>query len=179
MAEENVCTEVAGAGAEVGVGLGYRNAGLGLNVDARGRTLVVHQADALRQWGANLSVRREPGGTRGGWSFALAPEWGQAASGVAGLWRDGGLRVRPSAAVPEPGWTPNRVRLEMGYGLVLLQGRGRLTPFGGWGLEGASSQRMNVGVRLAVAGPGMRLRLDLSGEQRPVRRVGLVGSAGF
>ena len=170
---------IAGAGAEVGAGLGYRNAGLGLNVDARGRTLVVHQADALRQWGANLSVRREPGGTRGGWSFALAPEWGRAASGVEGLWRDGGLRIRPAAVASEPGWTPNRVRLEMGYGLVLLQGRGRLTPFGGWGLEGASSQRMNVGVRLAIVGPGMRLRLDLSGEQRPVRRVGLVGSAGF
>ena len=90
------------------------------------------------------------------------------------------------------GWAPDRLAMEVGYG-VLLPGGGRIKPFGRWSREGAAGYRLNVGTQWATLGgetaeqqaPGLRLVMDFFGEQvangfqPPERRVGLAGTITF
>ncbi len=182
-----------GAGAEAGAGLGYVHEGIGLSVDARGRALVAHQASSFREWGASVAVRLRPSGEAGGLSFTLEPSWGNAASGVATLWREGsaaGVPGVPLGGSPSPaGGVPlasgrasaSRLHMEVDYAIVLADG-GRVAPFGRWAVEGGSGRRLNVGVRLSVLEAAT---LDLFGEEvsggaEPAdRRLGLQGAVRF
>ncbi len=90
------------------------------------------------------------------------------------------------------GWAPDRLAIEVGYG-VLLPGGGRIKPFGRWSREGPAGYRLNVGTQWATLGgetaeqqdPGLRLVMDFFGEQvangfqPPERRVGLAGTITF
>ncbi len=90
------------------------------------------------------------------------------------------------------GWTPDRLAMEVGYG-VALPGGSRIKPFGRWSREGAAGYRLNVGTQWATLGgetaeqqtPGLRLVMDFFGEQvatgfqPPERRVGLLGKITF
>lgn len=108
-------------------------------------------------------------------SFTLKPTWGNAASGMEMLWRDG----RAIGTVPSH--DAGRLRMEMDYAIVLPDG-GRVAPFGRWAVESASERRVNVGVRLSVLEAAT---VDLFGEQRsggvkPAdRRLGLQGAVRF
>ena len=187
-----------GAGAEAGAGLGYVHDGIGLSVDAQGRTLVAHQASSLREWGASVAVRLQPSREAGGLSFTVEPTWGNAASGMAMLWRDGptgGTGAGGAALGASSAWqagggplaggragaSAGRLRMEMDYGIVLPDG-GRVAPFGRWAAESGSARRLNVGVRLSVLAAAT---LDLFGEQvsggaQPAdRRLGLQGAVRF
>ncbi len=98
------------------------------------------------------------------------------------------------AATSAPGWAPDRVAMEVGYG-VLLPGGNQVKPFGRWSREGPTGHRVNVGTRWSLLGgetagqepaaPGLRLTMDLFGEhvasgvQPPERRVGLSGRIVF
>ena len=149
-----------GAGAEAGAELGFAHHRVGLTVNVRGRTLLAHQADDYRDWGAGFSVRLQPGGDRGGLSFLVAPAWGNATSGIGTLWQAGaagfaGPRHRESApgvpAADNLGLTPARVAMELGWGVVLPRG-GQVTPFGRWSREGHDGHRLNVGTRWTILG---------------------------
>ena len=151
-----------GAGAEAGAAFGFAHHATGLVVDVQGRTLLAHQADDYRDWGAGFAVQFRPGGEQGGLSLSLAPSWGNAASGAATLWRDGAAgfadpayRQSPSGALaagdPDQGWTPGRLDMQVGWD-VLLPGGGQVTPFGRWSREGADGHRVNVGTRWTVLG---------------------------
>ena len=190
-----------GAGAEAGAGLGYVHEGIGLSVDARGRALVAHQASSFREWGASVAVRLRPSGEAGGLSFTLEPSWGNAASGVATLWREGsaagapGVPLGGSLSPAQAGGVPlasgrasasrlhsaGRLHMEVDYAIVLADG-GRVAPFGRWAVEGGSGRRLNVGVRLSVLEAAT---LDLFGEEvsggaEPAdRRLGLQGAVRF
>ena len=187
-----------GAGAEAGAGIGYAHEGIGLTVDARGRALVAHQASSLRDWGASVAVRLRPSREAGGLSMTLEPTWGNAASGMGMLWRDGLstgatgsagalLGIPPTSqasaagALPARPATTSRLRMELDYAIVLPDG-GRLAPFGRWTAEGGSARRLNVGLRLSVLEAAT---LDLFGEQlsgglHPTdRRLGLQGALQF
>ena len=182
-----------GAGAEAGAGIGYVHEGIGLSVDARGRALVAHQASSLREWGASVAVRLQPSREAGGLSFAIEPTWGNAASGMAMLWRDGragGAALGASSAWQAGGGplaggrassSADRLRMEMDYAIVLADG-GRVAPFGRWTAESGSARRLNVGVRLSVLEAAT---LDLFGEhvsggaQPADRRLGLQGAVRF
>ncbi len=185
-----------GAGAEAGAGIGYVHDGIGLSVDARGRALVAHQASSFREWGASVAIRLRPSREAGGLSFTLEPTWGNAASGMAMLWRDGigrgasGASLGASSASLAGGGplaggransSPGRLRMEMDYAIVLADG-GRVAPFGRWAAESGSARRLNVGVRLSVLEAAT---LDLFGEQvsggaEPTgRRLGLQGAVRF
>ena len=89
------------------------------------------------------------------------------------------------------GWTPDRLAMEVGYGMA-LPGGGRIKPFGRWSREGPAGYRLNVGTQWATLGgetaeqdPGLRLVMDFFGEQAadgfqpPERRVGVVGTITF
>ena len=160
-----------GPGMELGGGLAYAHAGLGLDVEARGRWLAVHRDGDFGEWGGNLSVRRLPAARDQGLSFSFEPAWGEAASGVAALWdgRDplgaGGGAGNPENAAA---WRPDRLDMEVAYGKGLMAGRGSVKPFGELRMAG-DSRHLRVGTRLAlsgVAGEDGELQVDLLGEQR-------------
>ena len=162
-----------GVGAETGAEAAFSHAPTGLSVGLRGRTLLAHQADGLREWGAGFSLRLQPGGQAGnGLSLSLEPTWGQADGGADRLWRRGtdafgsaasavrsaaaGASAVPSASTSRAtqskslGWTPGRMAMEFGYGLALDNGA-TVTPFGRWSQDG-SRRRLNVGTRLSLLG---------------------------
>ncbi len=209
----------SGLGAEAGATLGFAHIATGLSVEARGRTLVAHQTSAFREWGAGFAVRLQPGRDRGGLSFSVEPTWGEAASGAQSLWQaQAGFAPHQAAPLGDPtapsvgaapvadvpGWTPDRVALELGWGVV-LPGGAQVTPFGRWSRHGADGYRLNAGTRWELLGAepteagtpgssngnhldrrqGLRFAIDLFGEQvasnvQPTeRRIGLLGKIGF
>ena len=192
-----------GMGAEAGAEFGVTHETSGLSVDARGRTLLVHQDDDFREWGASLAVRIQPGLDQGGLSFTLEPSWGQASSGAQAVWQPefGASTLRNQAATSDAhGWSPDRMTMELGYGLALSDG-GQLRPFGRWSREGADGYRLNVGTRWSLlaqpatssesapgehaSAPSFRFLVDLFGEEvytglrSRQRRLGLLGRIGF
>ena len=104
-----------GAGMDVGAGLVVSDAGTGLAVDVRVRTLLVHQDEDFSERGVSLSLSYNPTpSTPLGFVARVAPSWGgQATSGAQVLWgretmggmADGGLA------------SGNRLDGEVGYGL--------------------------------------------------------------
>ncbi len=189
-----------GIGAEAGAEVAFAHEGIGLHIDVRGRTLVAHQAEAFKEWGASVSVRLQPGRRASGLSVRIEPTWGNVASGMAMLWRDGmaggafgGSLDRSQARRAEDAVSPisaGRLEVETGYAFVVPE-LGRIAPFGRWALERESGYRINVGIRLsaldATDGPAAKFRasLDLFGEHttRGVapadRRLGLQGAIQF
>ena len=168
-----------GVGAEAGAEIAYAHEGIGLSVEARGRTLLAHQAAGFEEWGASVSVRLEPRQDDSGLSFLLRPAWGATASGIAALWsgragggafgRSRGRSAAGAADIEGPSWAAGRLDLETGYAMRLSAG-GRVEPFGRWTIAGASSRRLSVGLRLLVADKGDGptagfLTVDLFGEQ--------------
>ncbi len=121
-----------------------------------------------------------------------------AADGTAAAGSPPGLGLPASAGVlapaSAPGWAPDRVAMEVSYGLA-LPGGAQVKPFGRWSREGPTGHRVNVGTRWSLLGgettgqepaaPGLRLMMDLFGEhvasgvQPPERRIGLSGRIAF
>ena len=152
-----------GAGLELGGGLTYLHLRSGLSVEGRARRLLAHQADGFAEWGASLTVRIDPGRSGRGLTFALAPVWGAAQSGVASLWgATRGLSPlgeipgrRPAGALRPDAW-----QQEVGYGLDV--GGRRLTPYATVAHYDAVRQ-LRFGARLGFGG------VDDAGAGRPSR----------
>ena len=145
-----------GAGAELGVGLEYSNARLGLRAQWRAQGLLAHSASGFEEWGTSLNVEFDPGVSGQGLALTLAPTWGRAASGGAqALWqsdrplRDTGLA--PASAM--------RMDLDLSYGLN--RDRRQLSPFASLGLADGVMQRLRLGLRLGL---GLGLGLGLADE---------------
>ena len=104
-----------GAGMDVGAGLVMSDAGTGLAVDVRVRTLLVHQDEGFRERGVALSLSYNPTPSSPlGFVARVAPSWGgQATSGAEALWG------RETMAGMAPGGVAsgNRLDGEVGYGL--------------------------------------------------------------
>ena len=77
-----------GAGMDVGAGVVVSDAGTGLAVDVRVRTLLVHQDEDFSERGVSLSLSYNPTpSTPLGFVAKVAPSWGgQAMSGAEALW---------------------------------------------------------------------------------------------
>ena len=152
-----------GVGMELGGGLAYTNARLGLDITAYGRWLAAHRDGHFGEWGGGMAVRRMPADPNRGLSFSLEPAWGEDASGVAALWegrnlRRSGLRYGPEAEA----WRPDRFDVEVAYGMDLPAGLGLLKPFGQLQMVGTDSRHVRVGTRMELAGGGdgdLRLRV--------------------
>ena len=169
-------------GAEAGAELSYAHA-VGLSLTARGRTLLVHQDEDLRDWGVSATVRYQTPGPAGeGLAVSLTPEWGRPASGLDALWQDGPvvLSGTPTRA-DESRWLPDSARAEVSYG-VLVDGTSLLTPFAEVGFQGASARRVRAGTRLAV---GDGLRMEAFGqrasraEDPAAYQIGLTGTLDY
>ena len=150
-----------GLGAEAGGSVGFTHLRTGLSVEARGRTLLVHQAEDFREWGAGFAVRLQPGRERGGLSLAVEPYWGEAAGGAGRLWDAPGgfgpqtLGRDPAYAPDAPGLSPDGLAMELGWG-VALPGGGEFTPFGRWRPRGGGRPPAACGNALDGAAAARR-----------------------
>ena len=165
-----------GLGLELGGGLGFAEPAWGLAADLRGRALLVHQQQELRDWGVSGRLRLGPGESGEGLSVTVEPTYGAAAGGSERLWEQGAPAPEPAAtATPAPGAS---LSTEVGYGLAAGAG-GLLTPYAGVDLSD-TERSYRMGGRLAVAA-GFDLALE--GQRRetaggePLHEIGLTASA--
>ncbi|MDD9856923.1 MAG: hypothetical protein OXU96_02560, partial [Gammaproteobacteria bacterium] len=147
-----------GGGLELGGGMKYRNAALGLTLEGRTRGLIGHSAD-YDDWGISGAVKLEAGADGQGLSLSLSPAYGNTAGGSQAIW-DGGLFSNGAGddAAPE---LRARMDVKAGYGVKAFAGTGLLTPYSGVSFgDGQRSYRLGVEWN-----SGERLRLKLSGER--------------
>ena len=143
-----------GSGVEVGGGVNYHDARLGLTLALSGRTLVAHGAD-YDEWGVGGVIRYDPGTQGVGLSASLQPVLGQAQSGVAQLWEQ--TLTDPSSALASDA---ARVEAELGYGLVALGGRGLVRPYTAVSMAGEGSRHYRIGSRLEL-GDTLRVGVEV------------------
>ena len=147
-----------GLGAEAGAEVSYTHTGIGLGIGGRGRLLLVHEDQAIRDWGASATLRWEPAGTGTGPALSVVPAWGRLlASGQSVLWQD-----RPpaqehlsNAGATDRGaspWLPDSVALRLSYGLAA--GTGRVLPYAEVGLDAAQVRRLRAGATVALSPAG-------------------------
>ena len=72
-----------GLGAEAGAELSYAHTGIGLGLSGRGRVLLAHEDEDLRDWGASATLHWEPPGPGYGPALAVTPVWGVPEGGAA------------------------------------------------------------------------------------------------
>ena len=147
-----------GAGVELGGGLRYADAALGLSVEATVRALLAHEAGGYEEWGLSGSLQLDPGRLGRGLSLRLASGWGLTDSSADALWQ----QQTASGLARGPGQTPQgRFMAEWGYGLDVPWTHGLLTPYGA--VEMAADRRtLRLGWRFEL---GQLLSLSLAGER--------------
>ena len=152
---------INGASAEVGGGLRYSNAQLGLIAEGRGR-LVISARDGYEEWGFGGMLQLDPGVRGRGLSIRMAPAYGDAASGVNQLWERG-----VSGAVHDRDWNAGaNLDAEVAYGLPGFHG----TPYSGFRLAESGARAFSSGLRYDL-GSGLGLRIE------GTRRKGALGGA--
>ena len=150
-----------GFGLELGGRVQYVAPAQGLSVEVAVRGLLAHEARAYKEWGAQGTLRLDPGVLQPGLALTVAPGWGAAASGVEDLWArqtTAGLAPRGPRAAPG-----GRLNAEVGYGLAAPFGAGLVTPYAGTVLTAGADRTYRVGTRVQVRGPaagGLTLRLE-------------------
>ena len=135
-----------GWGAEIGGGLDYRHADLGLQVAVRGQYLLVHSARSFDEKGVSVTLEFDPGVQGQGLSLALRPAWGANPSGAAAMWNNEAL-LRHGGTAPhtESGAASERLDLEWGYGFGLREGAGLLRLRGALSNQGMGQRGYRFG----------------------------------
>ena len=139
-----------GAGVEAGASLRYRDPGLGLTVEVRTRTLLVHERDR-EEWGVSGLVRLDPAADGRGLFLTLAPERGGTASGLRQLFE---RTPRVGRAQGAGGPAALRLAAEVGHGFGVIS-LGRLTvvtPYAGVTLVERGERHWRLGTRYLVGG---------------------------
>ena len=151
---------INGASAEVGGGLRYSNARLGLTAEGRGR-LLISARDSYEEWGFGGMIQLDPGARGEGLQVRVAPSYGDAASGVNQLWESG-----VAGAVRD--WDAGtNLDAEVAYGLPGFRG----TPYTGFYLSESGVRAFSSGLRYDL-GSGLGLRIE------GTRREAVLGGAG-
>ena len=160
---------VNGTSAEVGGGLRYSNAGMGLMMEGRGR-LLISARDGYEEWGIGGMIQVDPGARSQGLQIRLAPSYGDAASGVNQLWERG-----VSSAVRDRDFgAGTNLDGEVAYGVAGFQG----TPYTGFYLAESGAKAFSSGLRYNV-GSGIGLRIEGTRRERALGAPSTAsGSAG-
>lgn len=157
-----------GTGFEMGSGMRFVSAALGLRFEGRGR-LLVSGAEGYGEWGIGGMVQFDPAIRGQGLSVRLAPAWGETAGGAQELWERGVAGMQ--GGVEHLG---GRFDAEVAYGFAGFGG----TPYGGFLMGDRGSRAFSSGLRYEV-GPGMGLRLEATRRERsfgsPEHTVGVRG----
>ena len=141
----------AGWGTEVGAGLDYRHAGLGLGVAVQGQYLLVHSERSLEEKGVSLTLEFAPGVQGKGLSLALRPAWGAYPGGAGELLNNEAL-LRGTERQAGLGTASERLDLEWGYGLGLRRDAGLLTLRGGLSYQAMGQRAWRFGGLLDMPG---------------------------
>ena len=159
-------TAEQGLGLELGGGLTYTQTAWGLSISTQGRYLLAHQDGNFEDWGASLNLRVDPGDRGQGAWLTVTPVWGQAASGTHQLWEHAmvpesvGGRGTPAERL---GWQPQRLNVDIGYGIALAGNRRKVTPYGGMAMTGPGTSRYRLGSRVELL--VSRMGLNVEGER--------------
>ena len=148
-----------GFGMELGGGLRYAHAVLGLTVETKARALLAHEDGGYEEWGVGGSLSLDPGRLGRGLALRLDSGWGMAESGAQALWQ------RQTTAGIGPQHDPaiqGRLTAELGYGLDVPWTYGIMTPYSGMEWAGAN-RTLRLGWRFTL---GQSLSLSLDGERR-------------
>ncbi|MYI25831.1 MAG: leucine-rich repeat protein, partial [Gammaproteobacteria bacterium] len=151
-----------GTGLELGAGVRYRDAAMGLSIEVKARSFIAHQNEAYREWGASAAVRFDPATPGRGLMLTLKPSWGHAASGAERLWTQQGMLGRSAYGGLDP---DGRMDAEVSYAANGPKGLGMQTPYAAWALENAGSRTIRVGWRWAM---GQNGNLDIEGTRRKI-----------
>ena len=152
---------INGTSGEVGGGLRYSHARLGLTAEGRGR-LLISAREGYEEWGFGGMIQFDPA-TRGqGLSIRVAPSYGNAASGVNQLWDQG---VSSAVHDRDLDLGPN-LNAEVAYGLTGFRG----TPYSSFRLAENGARAFSSGLRYEL-GSGLGLRIE------GTRRESLPGAA--
>ena len=151
-----------GVGAELSGGFEYAHTKLGLDIEARGRYLLAHQKSAFDEWGASLTLKLDPGADKQGLWLALAPVWGAEASQVEQMWGSAEALRAGAETDTTPGLSPEQVEFDVGYGVMMHEGTGLLTTYGGVSTSGPASHGYRVGGRIEL---GEWVDLSVEGER--------------
>ena len=164
---------INGTSGEVGGGIRYSNAGVGLRAEGRGR-LLVSARDGYEEWGFGGMIQFDPGARSQGLQLRLAPSYGDAASGVNQLWErgvSGAVRDRDRDAGAN-------VDAEVAYGIAGFHG----TPYSGFYLSESGARAFSSGLRYDL-GSGLGLRVEGTRRESALggaeHTVGIRGSLRF
>ena len=148
-----------GFGMELGGGLRYADAALGLSVETKARALIAHEDGGYEEWGLSGSVSLDPGRLGRGLALNLSSGWGVAESNAQAMWQ----RQTTAGIAPQQAMAAQaRFAAQAGYGLDVPWTHGVLTPY--TGLEWAGPSRtLRLGWRFTL---GQSLSLSLDGERR-------------
>ena len=160
---------VQGLGLDMGADLGYANTGIGLETHSRVRFLVAH-SDEYSDWGLDMTVRLRPGQLGRGLAVSLAPGWGQAATAIDSLWKNGAAALKPTVASSR-GLIPDRTKLALRYGLHYR--RALWSPFAEMGMERDDVSALKLGIRVDTP----QLWMEVFGSRD--RSIGVEGVLNF
>ena len=135
-----------GTGLELGGGLTF--AGNGFSVAAQARMLAAREESGYEEWGASVSVRKDPGPSGRGLSLTIAPTWGATGSQTDTLY---GLDHTGGLARDEEFRAERRLETEVGYGLRAPYGQGTITPYSSLTLGDSGHRTERLGARWQVA----------------------------
>ena len=144
-----------GAGLEIGAGLGYASGHFAVEVNARG--LMAHQDTEYEEWGLSGSVKYTPRTDGRGLSMNVGSSWGQAQSGVQGLWSqaDAGGFARGGAFS-----AAQRFETEIGYGFAGRRKADTLwVPYVRAQAGESAGQALTMGLKL-TSGPNVDVGLE-------------------
>ena len=138
-----------------------------VTVEARARTLLVHEASGYEDWGASGAIRVTPGASGRGLTLSIAPVWGRTGSAAERLWSARDARALGESSEFEAG---RRLALDAGYGFGLPGNRGVLTPYAGMTLGEAGHRAMRTGTRWRL-GPDAVVALEGSRQASDAREA--------
>ena len=157
-----------GAGMDVGAGLVVSDAGTGLAVDVRVRTLLVHQDEDFSERGVAVSLSYNPTPqTPLGLVARVAPSWGgQATSGAEALWGRETMAGMAHGGVAQG----NRFDGEVGYGLPVGRRFVGTPRVGVSTSEYGHAYRLGYGLTVAQSGAmHVELGVDAHRRERPTQ----------
>ena len=160
-------------GIEVGGGMRFVSASLGMRIEGRGRALLTGE-EGYQEWGLGGILQIAPDFRGEGLSVRVAPTWGEMMGGPQELWERGVADVGRAGA-ERPG---GRLDAEVAYGLRGFAG----TPYGGLLLADRGGRAYSGGLRYDL-GMGLGLRFEATRRETsfgpPEHTIGVRGGLRF
>ncbi len=138
-----------GLGVEVGGGVHWQDPQRGLDIEIRGRTLLVHHDEEIKERGVSVAMGYDPSPIHQGFTFTIKQDWGTVSSGIEGLFQADAMDMTDSAA-------SQRFTTQAGYRFKMRDGRYTAYPYLEHSLD-TEERETSLGWRLSsVIGKSQR-----------------------